>query len=249
MTLRVTMIGNVGYSLVVDLLSVCILLFTTLCFERGDPPRRAWGLLCVMQSVNVIGLALRDQPGLAAYADYWMLPYGFVNLCLASGLIVFWVNGRASGLAPQWTVGWRVVAGGAIGGAALVAVSLLWSVFARWGEADFAFTPLPFGEAVMAGTSAIADAIVFSCALLLARIFLPMAGGQIARPYLLLTVSGLLYLVLDVFTVVYGADGMPEGVINSARYVFSAAEAGMLSAAVAHAAMVLRGRRRSRYAM
>lgn len=47
------------------------------------------------------------------------------------------------------------------------------------------------------GVSTLTDAWGFMIALLLLRIVLPMRGGRIAVPYLLLAVDGLAYLLVD----------------------------------------------------
>ena len=81
-------------------------------------------------------------------------------------MLVFWRNGRRSGLAPEWTNLWRGIVGVAVLGAGAVATKLLVDVLSGWASADYSTEPGMLGYTLMAGSSAVADALVVISAVL-----------------------------------------------------------------------------------
>ena len=243
--LRSASLDSIPISTLLDLGVVAVLIAVTASFESGDPPRLAWGLMAGAQVLNTLGIALRDQSWLAEWSAYWMHPYVAVNGLLAASLIVFGLNGRRSGLSPPWTWSARIVVGLVAGFAVFVAARLSVDVVETWRAAPRPHAAEDLGLFLMSGSSAIADAVVVVVAALLARMFLPMARGQVARPYLLMSIGGFAYLALDGLTVRFGAD-MPDAWVDLGQWIFAVAEASIMAAALTHAQMLWGARWRAR---
>lgn len=243
---RLLPIDSVQAAAVVDLAVVLILAATWWSFDRDDPPRLAWGLLAGAMALNAIGIAMRDQPWAAAWSRYWMHPYVLVNVLLAVSIWRFWTTAQGSGLAPKWSRGAKAVVGVVAVLAGGVAVALLVDVVTTWRAAAVPRTPEDLGVFLMSASSALADACVVVGAAMLARTFLPMAAGSLARPYLLLSVSGFAYLLLDGITVAFAGAQMPAMWIDRGQWVYSVGEAAMVAAALTQLEMTGRARWRAR---
>lgn len=155
-----------------------------LAFAPGDPPRRPWALRALAVGTILLAHALQ-RLALGAPA----LSYGLIiaaNLVGAAAVLGFLRVVRASGLAPALTPRERLVAAALCGGALVVVAQTL---AALPGDASL--------RAVTVAVSALADALVFVTSALLLRVTLPLRGGLVAQPYLLLAVDGLFFLSAD----------------------------------------------------
>ena len=177
------------WPLVLDALVVMGLGAAASAFTAGDPPRRGWIAVTLSQTLIWVGhtlqfLELSYQPVIVVANLMWIVS------------ILLWV--RTFGtftLAPEWTTRSRIV----VGGLSLVAVGTAGASIYLGLQSDKAAWDLAYSMA-----SAVADAAVFIGAVLLVRLLLPMSGGAIARPYLLLCISAAVYLALDLSMIVTG---------------------------------------------
>lgn len=159
-------------------------LVAALSFAPGDPPRRPWLVRAV--AVGLVLLAhLVQRAGLvgAPRLDYVLLIVA--NLLGAAAVLGFLHNVRKSGLAAPLT-GAEALAAGALACATLGVVA--------WILASLVPDSL---RAAAVGVSTLADAVVFMGSALLLRFVLPMRGGLVAQPYLLLALDGLCFLLID----------------------------------------------------
>jgi hypothetical protein len=163
--------------------------------------------------------------------------YLLVNLCWSATIIVFVVNVFGAGLRPMWS--WR--SRGALGAVTLLALGvgsvLMRETLAGWEATGHAHHPEALGALLMNGSSAIADPLVFIGAALIAHTMLPMAGGAVARPYLLLSLSAAAYLGLDLVTLL-----KPDFWKVTGQIVFSVGEGFFVAAAVSQIQLLRRDR-------
>ena len=164
-----------------------------LTLDRGDPPRPGWILLaCTPAMAMLVG------PTVAAEVRIAGLLAGPLIVIVANSLMVLGVMWmlrvlQRSGLAPPWTGSWRLAAGvGALGSLTVGVVVLLHAEIPAATGLD---------ETVwiirrVVGVSA--DIVVFNVALQLLRITLPMRGGTVALPYLVLALMAGLFMAVGV---------------------------------------------------
>jgi hypothetical protein len=152
-------------------------------FARGDPPRLPWALRTVAIGLVFAAHVIQrlDVGG----------PAGLVLLLVANPLGAAAMLGflhvvRRSGLAAPMTrpaaVGLAALALAAAGVVAVILVHL---------------APAPDLRAAAIVVSTLCDALGFVGAALLLRMVLPLRGGTIAQPYLLLALDGLCFLLAD----------------------------------------------------
>lgn len=216
--------------LVLDLAMAGIFVRTASRFSAGDPPRLAWGLAGVTQMLATTAHVL-DQSA-------WMTSVGIedgivvvLNGTWIACVLVFVRNIRQSGLVPRWSVAQAVVVG---------VVDLLAVLVALWIIGDLLAEPIPaqatwvstWGPLVSNLASTIGDAVVFTSAVFLIRLVLPMAGGALARVYLLFAVSSGAYLLLDALLAAAG-ESMYSGLDAAAQIIVAVAGGGLIAAAMA----------------
>lgn len=182
-------VGLFGLRLWVEPLAAEILgllgaVLAALAFAPGDPPRRPWALRALAVGTILVAHALQ-RLALGSLA----LQYGLIiaaNLVGVAAVLGFLRVVRASGLAPALTRRERLVAAALCGGALAVVAQTL--------------AALPGGlspRSAAVVVSAFADALVFVTSALLLRVTLPLRGGLVAQPYLLLAADGLFFLSAD----------------------------------------------------
>lgn len=180
--------------------------FAATSFAPGDPPRRPWLLRTVALSLVVTAHALqRLGPVTAVRVDYLLLIVA--NIVGALALLDFLRIVRQSGLTVPLTRGERAIALALVGAILGVVV---------WILAALALDSL---RDLAVAVSTICDAVVFIAAALLLRHVLPMRGGLLAQPYLLLAVDGLCFLALDLAHVLQPTPGpavAPLGALGGA---------------------------------
>jgi hypothetical protein len=161
--------------------------------SMGDRPRRPW-----------LVLALGALVLISARVVSWLLPEGFsheivlmaANLLFVVGVADILSMIRSSPLVLPLAPRMKVMVGIAAGIASLAALLavLIFAVRmidAGWSGAVDDWTRL----AAIVGL--FCDAAVFVICLYIAASVLPLAGGLAARPYLLISVSGAAFLMLD----------------------------------------------------
>lgn len=227
--------SNLPVSLGVDVVLVVLLASVSLSFQRGDPPRWAWALASATFAFAAVGNIFRDQPFASEFADYWGHVYLAVNLCWGATIVVFARNILGTPLKPEWTRLSVVVVGSCVTLALVTAGLLSRDLFEMAQSFEGAPTAAQLGDLLVGFSSAVADAAVFIGAVLLARVVLPMAGGAIARPYLLLSAAAAMYLVLDLVTLLN-----PDFYTLTGQIVFSLSESLLVAAAVSQLQLLRR---------
>ena len=182
------------FAAILPQLLVAIVSFrVALAFAKEDPPRRGWLLIGIASTTMI-----------ATRAVNWIWPEGFAhelvlmvsNLLFVAGVLVFFqiVRGNPlvrtmSGKSRPWVYGASLLAlVSAFVGAAILGKRLL-SV--GWAGEIADWTRL----AALVGL--LCDATVCIVSLQLVGLLSPMAGSAATRPYLLLSIAGLLFLALD----------------------------------------------------
>lgn len=232
---RLVALESDALRLSMDAVLAVLCLVASLRFERGDPPRWAWGLAAGAQILST-ALHATQAGWLGAGAEAWSGPITLVLNAFWVGAIAMFVrNVWSSGLAPPWSRGH--VAGVALAiAAALAGLGLVVSEeFATMREQG-----LTLSDEMANLASATADTLVFIGAVLLIRMVAPMAGGRVARPYLLLCFSAAAYLVVDV--IVAAADTRVYAALDVGSQVWVALADGALAAAVVAQLDLLRNR-------
>lgn len=171
--------------LALDVVAALAALLAAASFTAGDPPRLPWGLRA-LGIVLVLVAHVIQRVGWTEGLRVDFLLLIAANLLGVLALLGFLHNVRRSGLAESLTRS----------GLALVVVgfvAVLVLVASQLGGREVVGL-----RDVTLAVSMFADASVFLLALLLLRLVLPMRGGMVAQPYLLLVVDGLLYLVVDI---------------------------------------------------
>ncbi|MDC0674960.1 hypothetical protein [Nannocystis radixulma] len=175
-------------------------------FAAGDPPRRPWLLRTCALSLVVAAHALQ-RLGLVGElrVDYLLLI--IANIIGAFALIAFLRVVRQSGLTVPLTRSERLVA---------VVLACVVLGLVAWILAALAHDSL---RDLAVAVSTICDAVVFTTAALLLHHVLPMRGGLLAQPYLLLAIDGLCFLALDLAHALQPAPGpavAPLGALGGA---------------------------------
>jgi hypothetical protein len=217
---------HIAVSFGVDVSVVVVAVLVVLGFERGDPPRLGWALALLTFALASTGITMRDQVWAAPLSAYWMHVYFAVNVCWTATIAVFARNVLGVGLQPSWSLVGRVVVGTCIVIALGVGVLVFTDAWTAWAEAARSTAPEALGPMLMNGSSGIANPLVFIGAVLITYTMLPMTGGAVARPYLLLSASAGFYLALDVVNIVE-----PEFWKVTGQIVFSFGEAFFIAAA------------------
>lgn len=166
-------------------------------FAPDDPPRRPWSVraaalvvLLAARLVDPLQAALGAGPGVRVAHVLIIV----ANALGAAAMVGFAAVIRASGLASRER---------GPGDLLLVAAALLATLVAARtlaGIGDPLFQPDDLASWVRAlaiTASTLADAIVFIVAAGLVRALAPMRDGVVAWPYLLLSIDGACFLVLD----------------------------------------------------
>lgn len=196
-------------------------------FGPGDPPRRPWLLRAVALGLVVTAHALQRQGLVTVHRlDYVLLIVA--NVLGALALLGFLRVLRRSGLTVPLRPGERVVA-------VLLACATLGVV--AWILAALVLHSL---RDVAVAVSTLCDAVVFTTAALLLRHVLPMRGGLVAQPYLLLAVDGLCFLALDLAHALQPVPGPVFAPLSALGHATGGA------AGFAQAALMRRGARPSR---
>lgn len=149
-------------------------------FDPEDRPRRAWMILAI---APVCGIAAGPLVDLGA--NVGGIPLGAVvivlaNCCWVTAVALLLVILRGTGLAMPWNRRW-VMGAIAVG---MVSVGMMVPTFAALpaeGPSDLAEWAWSVRRVVGVG----ADAVVLMLAFLIIRVVLPMRGGRVAGPYLL----------------------------------------------------------------
>lgn len=171
--------------LALDGVAALAALLAAASFAACDPPRLPWGLRALGVALVLVAHVIQ-RAGWTDGLRVDLLLLIAANLLGVLAMLGFLRNVRRSGLAESLTRSAiaLVVAG-------FVAVLVL--VASQLGAREIVGL-----RDVTLAVSMFADASVFLLALLLLRLVLPMRGGLVAQPYLLLVVDGLLYLVVDI---------------------------------------------------
>jgi hypothetical protein len=171
--------------LAADLLALLGAAVAAWSFGPDDPPRRPWllrvvgvGLVLVAHALQRAGLAPALRPDVALLV--------IANILGAAAVAGFVRVVRGSGLgAPPGRAGTAVVAALA-GIVAAAAAGVLVRLIAAAPD-----------RAVVLAVSTVCDGVVFVGSALLLRLVLPLRGGLVAVPFLLLAADGLCYFLAD----------------------------------------------------
>lgn len=189
----------------IEALTAAVMVAVFVQFSPGDPPRRPWAaLMCGLILVLVARIVTWQG---VVFGDVKLAHALFIaaNLLLVGGVVAFNRVLGSSELLSERTDDdrWRVLA--FVGLLALGAASALiyntWEVSSRgWPE-----TTGQWIAATSALVSTLSDAFVCAGGVYLVWLVRPMIGGSLARPYLLLAVSGGTSLVVDFILAAAGA--------------------------------------------
>lgn len=171
--------------LVLDGVAALAAVLAATSFAAGDPPRRPWAIRALALVLVLVAHVIQRvgwTDGLRV--DFVLLIAA--NLLGLLALLGFLQNVRRSGLAGSLSPPELALVGAAF-------VAALGLVASQLGAREVVGL-----RDVTIAVSMLGDASVFLLALLLLRLVLPMRGGLVAQPYLLLVVDGLLYLVVDI---------------------------------------------------
>lgn len=181
-----------------------------LSFSPGDPPRRPWALL-MAAIIFILGARITGYLDVVA-GDIKLSHLCLItaNLCVVVAVLGFnRVLGSSELLSERSEAArWRVLA--FVGALALAAAAALgfnaWEVAAR-GTPN---TPGGWIAATSSIVSTLCDVIVCTGGIYLVWLVRPLLGGSLARPYLLLAVSGGTSLVVDFLLVAVGVTAQTE---------------------------------------
>lgn len=177
-------------------------LAAAISFERDDPPFRPWATLAV--ALSMVPLAR-----LALWSG-WMLgdaKAGHIFLILSNILCIAAIAGFrrvlvSTGLTSEWTPSAR-------SGAGLVILTVAAAVLGLLIYQVVGLLPIQErspGE-LIAGLvnvlSTFCDGILCAGGLLLVWLVRPMLGGSVALPYVLVAFGGAVFLVVDIFHVLF----------------------------------------------
>lgn len=194
----------------IEALSGAVVVMVALQFSAGDPPRRPWALLGVaMGLVPVIRLVSHYSVTLGDIKLAHLLLIGG-NIFMAASVIGFARVLGSSELLSERTAEDRMRATAFVGVLALSAVAVI-----GFHTFELAERGLPTGAGAWIAASAttlstICDALVSAGGIYLVWLLRPLIGGSLARPYLLLAVGALAFLLVDMFLVAAGATTQTE---------------------------------------
>ncbi len=190
----------VGYT--VNVVGVLLLWLVVLAFSRGDPPRRAWLLLALGTSSVLVGRVVDSVGGdELVLGRYGLLIIANVLGPFAQVLMLRLVRG--SDLVERARGGRILVLGLTAVVAIVIATASVFEAFSALGAGPSA---IAIGRALTMSASAIGDGIGAVMGVWIFVLLVRSAGGALARPYLLLGTSSLIFLVLDLLAILGGHD-------------------------------------------
>jgi len=195
---------DVGDELIAEAFALLMVAWAARSFRAGDPPRAPWTVLALAMGLLVFGHATWD---LFPFPTAILVRHAFVlahNLSMVIAVIWFVRIVRQSELPGEASPRARLVVAVLTVGAVLVG---LWSgtlvVQSFLGKLEVARLQ-DWSVTVVNCVGSITDVLVFVAAVHLARMVLPMRGGVLSQPYLLLAVGQATCLVMDLAVGVLG---------------------------------------------
>jgi hypothetical protein len=194
----------------VEVLAAAAMVGVVVKFSPGDPPRRPWALMMVL-ILLVVAARLAAWFGVE-FGDIKLVHLFFIvaNLCVAAAMIGFNRMLGSSELLSERTADDRWRALGVVGLLAVLSIAALTANTFGVAERGVPATAGAWVAATSTFVSTLCDAIVCAGGVYLVWLVRPMIGGSLARPYLLLAVSGGCFLVVDFLLVAAGATTQTE---------------------------------------
>jgi hypothetical protein len=212
-------------------------------FESGDPPRGAWILLTVaMGCLNTAHVLTPFTPNAGTISVRHVFTFAHNVMWVAA----FWRLHsvfRHGGISRPWTESWRVFFPCVVACALAIGT---WGVL-RHAEPLFVrasdLTVYDFSLATVNASSGIANGFVLVIGVDLARILLPLRGGTLAQPYVLLAFGATALLAIDLVTsVTQTATFLALGPV--VQYVLAIGWTSVIVAALSQASIVRSATRR-----
>jgi hypothetical protein len=195
---------DVNDELIAEVFALVMVGWAARSFRAGDPPRGPWTVLAFAVGLIALGHATW---GVFPFPTAIFVRHAFVlahNLTMVVAVIWFVRVVRQSGLPGEATPRAKIVVAALTVGACVVG---LWSgtlvVQSLLGKLEVAEFQ-DWSVTVVNSVGSISDVIVFVAAVHLARMVLPMRGGALAQPYLLLALGQATVLIMDLAVAVLG---------------------------------------------